>query len=239
MPPPVKLHSLLVMRLNNLRRLGTLQRCIQNVYSLYPPERSDIPSRDENIDLVINLQAFVFNVFGCIDNLAWVWVVEKQLTLRPIDVSFSKKKPVRKTLSTDFKVYLDGLENWFEYLEDFRHALAHRIPLYVPPYTVIPANADRYIDLNRQMGEAVQRLDFNEYDRLDAEQTLLGKFTPAMTHSLSKVPGGAGRPWAAKVGAFASSERGSAVDPRLPTTLFAGALGKSRFELDREAKAIG
>src|SRR5882724_9650610 len=46
-----------------VRRLGTLKRCIENVYSIYPPERSDKPSRDECVDLAINLQSFVFNVF--------------------------------------------------------------------------------------------------------------------------------------------------------------------------------
>jgi hypothetical protein len=30
-----------------VRRLGTLKRCIENVYSTCPPERSDKPSRDE------------------------------------------------------------------------------------------------------------------------------------------------------------------------------------------------
>jgi len=62
-----------------IRRLGTLKRCIENVYSIYPPERSDKPSRNECVDLAINLQSFIFNVFGCIDNLAWIWVKEKGL----------------------------------------------------------------------------------------------------------------------------------------------------------------
>src|SRR5690348_3990414 len=53
-----------------VRRLGTLKRRIENVYSIYRPERSDKPSRDECVDLTINLQSFIFNVFGCIDNLA-------------------------------------------------------------------------------------------------------------------------------------------------------------------------
>ena len=60
-----------------VRRLGTLKRCIENVYSIYPPERFDKPSRDECLDLAINLQSFVFNVFGCLDNLAWIWVNER------------------------------------------------------------------------------------------------------------------------------------------------------------------
>src|SRR5712691_8547084 len=60
-----------------VRRLGTLKRCIENVYSVYLPERCDKPTRNECLDLAINLQSFIFNVFGCIDNLAWVWVKEK------------------------------------------------------------------------------------------------------------------------------------------------------------------
>ena len=62
-----------------VRRLGTLKRCIENVYSIYLPERIDKPSRNECLDLAINLQGFIFNVFGCIDNLAWVWVKEKDI----------------------------------------------------------------------------------------------------------------------------------------------------------------
>jgi hypothetical protein len=53
-----------------VRRPGTLKRCIENVYSIYLPARFDKLSRNECLDLAINLQSFIFNVFGCIDNLA-------------------------------------------------------------------------------------------------------------------------------------------------------------------------
>ena len=36
-----------------VRRLGTLKRCIENVYSTYLPERFDKPSRNECLDLAI------------------------------------------------------------------------------------------------------------------------------------------------------------------------------------------
>lgn len=176
------------------RRLGVLQRCIENIYSTYPPERSDIPTRDERVDLEINLQTFALNVFGCIDNLAWIWVTERALTtetgepLRSVDVSFHNKL-VRKTLPDAFRLYLAGLKNWFRGMGDFRHALAHRIPLYVPPYTVSPADEAKHDELERQKGAAMQRRNFTEYERLDAEQTRLGRFTPAMTHSHSENPG--------------------------------------------------
>ena len=181
------------IRYGFLRRLGTLQRCIQNVYSTYPPERADIPSRHETIDLTINLQSFIFNVFGCIDNLAWVWAIERQLTsemggpLRPIDISFQKTR-LRQTLSQEFQKYLTSRKDWFKYLESFRHALAHRIPLYIPPYTVSTANNDKFNELEALKNVAIERRDFQEYDRLNAEQTKLGTFTPAMIHSHGESP---------------------------------------------------
>jgi hypothetical protein len=177
-----------------LRRLGTLQRCIENVYSIYPPNRGDIPSRHECVDLAINLQSFVFNVFGCLDNLAWVWAIEKQVRtgagkpLRPNDISFQKKL-LRETLPADFRDYLTSMEKWFEYIEDYRHALAHRIPLYVVPYTVTPVNEKIYSDLNKKQSAALKRGDYAEYDLLEAEQLKLGKFRPMMAHSHDESPG--------------------------------------------------
>lgn len=171
-----------------LRRLGILQRCIQNVYSIYPPERSDMPLREENVDLAINLQSFVVNVFGCIDNLAWVWATERRLTIEaggslgPMDISFQRMR-LKKTLPPEFREYLDGLREWFKGMGDFRHALAHQIPLYIPPYTVSSADYDKHNELESQKDAAIQQRDFSEYERLDAEQTGLTGFTPMMTYS--------------------------------------------------------
>ena len=59
------------------RRLKSLVRCIDNIYRILPPDRVDLPSSEELSDANINLQAFVFNVSGSIDNLAWIWIAEK------------------------------------------------------------------------------------------------------------------------------------------------------------------
>src|SRR5258705_3509371 len=37
---------------------------------------------------------------------------------------------------------LSKLDTWFEYLVEYRDALAHRIPLYIPPGGVRPALVD-------------------------------------------------------------------------------------------------
>jgi hypothetical protein len=122
-----------------LRRIKTLQRCIENIYTICPPERADIPSQDELDDIIINLQSFVFNIFGCIDNLAWIWVKEKQLKNKKGELlsggyvglmSEGKNQIVRESFSQDFQDCLCCAKAWYKNLEDFRHALGHRIPLY-------------------------------------------------------------------------------------------------------------
>ena len=172
-----------------LRRLGTLKRCIENVYSIYPPERSDKPSRDECLDLAINLQSFMFNVFGCIDNLAWVWVKEKNTRdkhgspLRAQQVGLRATcTAIRRSFSARFRDYLASRDGWFAHLEDYRHALANRIPLYVAPYTLSPTKLDEHNDLERRKNEAHALRDYDLWLRLDAKQEQLGRFRPYMMH---------------------------------------------------------
>lgn len=169
-----------------VRRIGTLQRCIQNVFALYHPTRSDIPPRDTCVDLAINLQSFVFNVFGCLDNLARIWMIERNLTnpngsaLRDNQVSF-RNEILKASYAAEFRAYIDEIQPWFGHLENFRHALAHRIPLYVAPFAITRSNQDAYRSLETQKETAIRQRKFTLYD---AEQQNLGKFVPAMTHSL-------------------------------------------------------
>jgi hypothetical protein len=45
---------------------------------------------------------------------------------------------------------------------------------------------DEYNALERLSNEALQRMDLDEYDRLQAEQLKLGRFRPWMTHSFEE-----------------------------------------------------
>jgi hypothetical protein len=148
------------------RRLGCLIRCVDRVFEVLPPERGDIPSRDEVMDATVNIQAFMFNVFGCLENLAWVWVFEKPVTRedgKPIgrrDIGLGEKcKSVRASFSPAFTAYLDSRKTWFEHIVDFRDALAHRIPLYIPPHTVHPDNAKRYAGIATEAFAALMARD--------------------------------------------------------------------------------
>ena len=178
-----------------VRRLKTLQRCIDNVFEVMPPDRTDLPASEELSDAAIYIQAFVTNVFGITDNLAWVWVHETGLRRedgRALSRSSVGLRPgfdiVLRSLSPEFREYILTLEDWFEYLESFRHSLAHRIPLYIPPYNIRPDQLAVYRELGEQMEVAYNNRDFNEYERLEEEQSVLKEFRPYMTHSLAEEP---------------------------------------------------
>lgn len=176
-----------------VRRLKIVVRCMDNVFGMLPPDRVELPSRDELSDATINIQSFVFNVFGSVDNLAWIWVYEKGQKRKdgtPIPDMWVGLGPantsVRLTLSEELQSYLKGLDPWFDHLSKLRHALAHRIPLYIPPYVISDKEAAAYAKLESEMVEAIKRHDFKEYDRLSVEQLKLGKFRPWVQHSFEE-----------------------------------------------------
>jgi hypothetical protein len=172
------------------RRLNTLARCLQNVFDVIPPELEGVPTVDDAKDAAIQVQAFVINVFGALDNLAWMWVLERDLKksngleippewigLRPPDTF------VRKSFSPDFQAYLESIADWFEYQEGYRHALAHQIPLYIPPFAVDPKNASHFNELEAAITRAIVTRDFDGADALRKERDSLKFFRPFIVHS--------------------------------------------------------
>lgn len=174
-----------------LRRFGYLFRCIENAYSIIPPSFQGLPDRNQLIDTTINLHAFWINIFGAIDNLAWVWVKERRVLKSNGDelpdtwVGLKRSNTlVRESFSPVFRAYLEGTDNWFDEIEGYRDGLAHRIPLYIPPYRVLTADHERYRELDAQMFAA--ETNGEEYERLAREQDELKAFRPMMTHSYSE-----------------------------------------------------
>jgi hypothetical protein len=155
------------------RRISTVARCIHNVFVLLPPGLETIPTMDETHDALIQLQTHVINVFGCVDNLAWMWVIETDLKapdgteLGHTEIGLRKhNKIVLASLSKEFQAFLASIKEWFKYLEDYRHALAHRIPLYVPPFAIDPKNEVRLQELARLKMEAIKEGNRAKYQQL-------------------------------------------------------------------------
>jgi hypothetical protein len=173
------------------RRIQTLSRCIYNVFKIVPPGTVKIPSKERLHDAQINIQAAIGNSSGCVDNLAWVWVHEHGLaqSIDRTQVGLRKhNKKVRDTLSAELRAYLDSLEGWFGYLIDYRDALAHRIPVYIPPGGVRPKDHDKAKELEERKTTALNALLPYEYERLEAAQMKLLVFQPLVCHSFTEMP---------------------------------------------------
>ena len=175
------------------RRLSLMTRCIQKVFEVLPPDSQEVPDADLNHDVTVHLQAFVFNAYGCLDNLAHIWVLEKNVKKEngdPLPQFWvglgSKNEAVLKSLPDSFTKYLSEIRDWYENLENFRHALAHRIPLYIPPGYLTDEKAAGYNDIQTRINEAVRRRDFEGADRLEDKQTALLSFHPIATHSFGE-----------------------------------------------------
>lgn len=177
-----------------VRRLKILARCIENVFALIPPEQVEPADSQVRSDAEINIQASVFNVFAAADNLAWIWVIEK--AVRQDDGSElpdtwiglrRTNRRVRASLPQGLRDYVTGLDEWFDMVDNYRHALAHRIPLYIPPYNVDPANETAYRALDAAKNEALfVRGNIDEHDRLQAAQKEMEFFRPWMLHSIGE-----------------------------------------------------
>jgi hypothetical protein len=157
------------------RRIQTLARCIENVFRFVA-------------DAAINIQAAIGNAYGCVDNLAWVWVSESGLSLDRRDVGLRRHhQKVRETLSYEFCTYLSTLDSWFEYLVEYRDAFAHRIPLYVPPGGALRPNHERAQELENLKAAALSAFRPHEYERLHQEQMKLFIFRPLICHSFNEM----------------------------------------------------
>jgi hypothetical protein len=171
------------------RRVGTLRRCIENVFRIVPARTVKISRRARLLDAQINLQAPVANVYGAVDNLAWVWVCERGIDkkLNRKKVGFRKgNRQVRVSLSTGLRKYLESIDEWLDYVIEYRDSLAHRIPLYIPPGGVSTSKVERYNELIAQVNAASARVDSVEFKRLLAESDKLLVFRPLMTHSVNE-----------------------------------------------------
>lgn len=131
------------------RRLSAMVHAIETVFELLPPDLDAIPELVTVMDATACIQNFVMNAFGCLENLAWIWVLEKNVRgkagaeLGRHDVGLGKPY-VKKSFSPEFKAFLDGNRDWLGNLISFRDGLAHRIPLYIAPYVIEEAAAEQH-----------------------------------------------------------------------------------------------
>eukprot|EP00873_Tetraselmis_striata_P031999 jgi/Tetstr1/452263/TSEL_039299.t1 len=174
------------------RRLASLHHAVDRLFEVLPPDLEGIPNKAQLADASAFIQNALVHVYGCLDNLAWLWVKEagiKKANGADLPASHIGLRPsnteVVSSLSENFQAELSALIEWFDYVDDYRHALAHRIPLYIPPYSVLEADAATYHDHGAAIGDALTAQDWDAMDEHEAAQEALKTFRPQIFHSLS------------------------------------------------------
>ena len=175
-----------------LRRLDMLNHCMERVFESVPADEPS-PSRDALMDATAFIQTFMINVYGAVDNLAHLWCAERGISDEngmPLQRNWiglrRKNKVVRNSLPYELQAQLATHDAWFEYLENYRDSLAHRIPLYIPPGIVSTTDQDRYTAIEVERGEAATQGDSHRFDELNAMQRQLCTFRPCIMHSFGE-----------------------------------------------------
>ncbi|PJR89938.1 hypothetical protein CN878_02875 [Ochrobactrum sp. 695/2009] len=166
------------------RRIKTISYALQQVYSSIPPDNKGIPKRQDIKNAEINIHAFFANLAGCFDNLSWIFVHEKAITIKRSFIGISpQNSKLLSHFSEGFRQHVLSMSSWFEHLKDYRDTLVHRIPLYIPPYSIDPKNLEQY---NLLSSELINSKTPNEYQNLNARLDQLKHFVPAYRHSLTE-----------------------------------------------------
>ncbi len=175
------------------RRLHTLALTTRHVFEMLPPDIESVPQKEVLDDVTIQVQAFVFNVFGAIDNLAWCLFYEKGMKRengKAVPASWIALSPDNKflvpTLSKPFREHIAELKTWFDVIEGYRHGLAHRIPLYIPPFAIPTDKIAEYHDLDAKVLDALSRHAWDEMEKHEAAQLAMHVFHPEMMHSFEE-----------------------------------------------------
>lgn len=175
------------------RRFGILWYAITNVFQDFPVATTEKLDRDALMRVQINLQAFFINAIGVFDNFAWCYIYLHKLEGRiggPQNVDMFKSK-MQALLPPALKSYLTSAQtkNWYEdYFKAYRDALAHRIPLYIPPYTYTPDEKDRAEELQTRRNKAIEDHDFALVDALGIEREGLGSPSFFFAQSFTEKP---------------------------------------------------
>lgn len=173
-----------------MRRLSLIEKSIERLFDIIPPETEIIPHKSA-VDLAtIHLQANIFNTWGLLDCWAHIWVEEFDVRgkngakIKDNQRGLGKNyRELRRNLTPPLRTYLEDRDTWIEGLSGFRHALAHSIPPYIPPYMVAPTHEHKYQVLQAQRHNTFHKV---ERERLDREMQKLQHFKAYLLHDLDK-----------------------------------------------------
>ncbi len=139
------------------RRLPLIARGARNIFTLYPPDTAELLSSENCDEVAIQFQAFAINMYGLMDNIAWVCVLESGGAMNHSKIGLFKRE-VKPYLPDELKDYVSKPTSltWFnEYGKAYRDSTAHRIPPYLPSRAYTTEEDQTYQDLDRRASVAL------------------------------------------------------------------------------------
>lgn len=174
------------------RRLGVLAHSIERIFSLFPLSTTKLLHRDALADIEVNLHAFLMNLYGVFENWGWAYVLRHDL-----EQSVGGRKGIglfnrrtQKFLPPILRDYLASgpVPEWHEkYLKNYRDALAHRIPPYLPPSELTPEEGQRFNELEAEKMDCLRNRDLDRLERVNAKQANIGRPSWTFLHAYSEV----------------------------------------------------
>jgi hypothetical protein len=177
------------------RRLCIIYKSIVNIFRLFPPERIRPLPSDDRIDVEINHHALLINVYGTLENLALAAAYEKDLIGKVKQGKIPRKNvslfndTFRCRLDNKLREYLtqSKIDSWYEeYAKNYRDALAHRIPPYVPPSALNDSETDKFRQIENEIAKLYKTYDFDSIKALRDKQAQIGRANPLFVHSFSE-----------------------------------------------------
>ena len=125
------------------------------------------------------------------DNWAWAFVLRHSLE---VEIGGRRRiglfsNATRQYLPQNLETYLSSraTTEWYENCrKSDRDALAHRVPLYIPPAVFTTEEAERYNKLEAEKVECIKSMKWQRLDEVWLEQAAIG--TPCFTflHAFSE-----------------------------------------------------
>ena len=177
------------------RRLLLIRESYLSLTKLVPPKRPKPLCGEEIGQVAMHLNSLYLHIWGCVDNLAWLIAYELQFNnlgdtsskdqkksiIHKINLFPSKEKKKEKSLREmiegeypDFEYCLSRFDKWIVKLANLRHPAAHRMPLYMPPYTVPKEEGGNWIAA-REEADALVYKGVSEND-LESLEKGIAKF---------------------------------------------------------------
>lgn len=173
------------------RRISILRHSLSNIFNLLPPDNEEPVESNSLNDAQVNLHAFFINLVGLFDNFAWAFAHHHNLaSLLSKQHSISLFNPkFQESIPTKLSSYLtsNDIANWHnDYLKNYRDALAHRIPLYIPPSNIPIEDKSEYERLEKLYSELIYLNKFEEADAVRMQQRRYEKSCFSFIHSFKE-----------------------------------------------------